>query len=232
MSCRPLARVMSRALSPAGDNGPMIRQTEWCVVIPMSPADRAKSRLAALGALRQQLAQAFALDVAAAAAGATSVGLVLLVGDGSVTVADAELVDVGDADINTAIAAGESEARRRGHDRVAVLVADLPAARADAIEDLLRQARTQPRAYVADHTRAGTTVLTTTGPALNPAFGPDSAARHRSSGAIAIEVSMRLRIDIDDPSDLSLAQVYGLGHATREALGFPAVPAEKIAGHA
>ncbi len=197
----------------------MIRQTQWCVVVPMSPATRAKSRLAALGALREQLARAFAVDVVTAAAGANSVGLVLLVGDGSVTVADAEVLDVGDADMNTAIAAGESEARRRGHERVAVVVADLPAARSDTIDELLRLARTQPRAFVADHTSGGTTVLTTTGPALNPSFGPNSAARHRTSGATAIEVSMRLRIDIDEPTDLPLAQVYGLGTATAAALG-------------
>ncbi|MFI0433478.1 MAG: 2-phospho-L-lactate guanylyltransferase [Candidatus Nanopelagicales bacterium] len=204
----------------------MIRQTEWCVVIPLSPAGRAKSRLGSLGALRQRLALAFATDVAAAAASASSVGRVLLVGDGTIAVTDAELIDVGGADLNTAIAAGESEARKRGHDRVAVLVADLPAARSDAIDELLRQARTQPRAFVADHTNGGTTVLTTTGPALSPTFGPNSAARHRASGAVAIEVSMRLRIDVDVPEDLPLAQVYGLGPATSAALGSDAEAAE------
>lgn len=203
----------------------MVRSSQWCVIVPVSPAAVAKSRLRPLGAARQQLARTFALDVIAAARHSVAVTHLLVVGDGTlVGEADLEqdallLVDTSVASLNESISAAESRARALGYSSIAVLVADIPCVRPADLDDLLTRAKAVPRGFVADHTGTGTTVLTTTGPALAPAFGADSAARHQGSGATRIEVSVRVSYDIDDPADIAMALVYGLGAATSSALG-------------
>ncbi len=200
----------------------MIPRSDWCIIIPVSGADVAKSRLQPLGQARTTLARAFARDVVAATSSATSVGMVVIVGDGTL-LSDADLgeaiaVEAGVADLNTAIAAGESHARAAGFQRIAAVVADVACVRASDIDDALTLARVAARSFVADHKGRGTTLLTTTGPGLAPSFGTGSAARHRSSGAQALEVSVRLRFDIDDPADITLAIAYGVGSHTTAAL--------------
>ena len=69
-----------------------------------------------------------------------------------------------------------------------------------------------------DHSETGTTMLMTTGSALAPEFGEDSAARHRRSGAVALEAAIRVRLDVDTPTDVALAMVYGVGRSTANVL--------------
>jgi 2-phospho-L-lactate guanylyltransferase len=56
---------------------------------------------------------------------------------------------------------------------------------------------------------------------LNPEFGPESAERHRRSGAYAIEdVGLdSLRQDVDTVADLDAAARLGLGPRTSRLLG-------------
>lgn len=208
----------------------MISRSQWCVIVPVSAATQAKSRLADLGDMRLALARAFTRDVLAAASSAATVDRVLLVSDGSLL---SDTVDhhpkvtpvvTGNGDLNAAITAAESRARALGYQRIAVLVADIACVRGSDIEQVLGQARRLPRAYVVDHRGSGTTVLTTTGPALAPAFGTSSARRHRTSGAVALDVSVRLAFDVDEPADITLAVMYGVGSATSRALGAVSTP--------
>ena len=206
----------------------MSRRTTWCVIVPLNSESMAKSRLRALGSRRTLLARSFARDVLSALAGSSQVDEVLVVGDGTL-IADptqdyprAVAVPMGIADLNRAIAAAESRARSLGYDQIAVVVADLACAQPQDFDDVFTRARTAPRAFVADHRGRGTTVLTTTGPALDPAFGPHSAQRHERSGATSLDVTVRIRFDIDEPTDVTLALAYGVGAATTEVLGTPA----------
>lgn len=198
----------------------MVGRSDWCAVVPLSPADRAKTRLSSLGELRSELAAAFAADVVEALSAARSVAQVLVVGDGSVTLPPGSHihVDAGTADLNGSITTAESHARRAGYQRIVVVMADLPCVRAEDIDDLLTRARSVPRGFVRDHRGGGTTILTTTGPGLLPRFGPASAAEHRAEGAVEFEVAVRMRFDVDDPEDVTLAMAYGLGSATSAAL--------------
>ena len=57
------------------------------------------------------------------------------------------------------------------------------------------------------------------GVALEPHFGPDSAQRHRHSGAIELTGAWPgLRCDIDTPDDLMVARRLGVGAATAQAI--------------
>lgn len=199
----------------------MVQRTDWCAVVPLSPAEHAKSRLSPLGELRATLASAFAVDVMTALSSARTVARVVVVSDGSVSLPvnpSHDHVDSGAAGLNDSIAAGESHARRAGFERIVVVMADLPCVRPEDIDDLLTRARSVPRGFVRDHRGSGTTVLTTTGPGLIPRFGRDSAAEHRTEGAVEFEVALRMRFDVDDPEDVTIAMAYGLGPATTEVL--------------
>lgn len=201
--------------------GVMVQRSDWCAVVPLSPAEHAKSRLAELGELRTALASAFAADVVAALTSSRSVAQVIVVSDGSVSLPASAThvhVDSGTADLNGSIAAGESHARRGGFERIVVVMADLPCARPEDFDDLLTRARSVPRGFVRDHRGSGTTILTTTGPGLMPRFGRASAAEHRLEGAVEFEVALRMRFDVDDPEDVTLAMAYGLGSTTLAAL--------------
>jgi len=209
------------AASPDWHTVAMVGQSDWCAVVPLSPAAQAKTRLAPLGELRAALASALAADVVTALSGARSIARVLVVGDGSVLLPEDPahtLVDSGTADLNGSIATAESHARRAGFERIVVVMADLPCIRPDDVDELLARARSVPRGFVRDHRGTGTTVLTTTGPGLIPRFGRSSAAEHRADGAIEFEVAVRLRFDVDDPEDVTLAMAFGLGPATAAAL--------------
>lgn len=190
-------------------------------MVPLSSAEHAKSRLSPLGEMRAALASAFAADVITALTSARTVARVVVVSDGTVSLPTEQAhdhVDSGAADLNDSIAAGESHARRSGFERIVVVMADLPCVRPDDIDDLLTRARSVPRGFVRDHRGSGTTVLTTTGPGLMPRFGRDSATEHRTEGAVEFEVALRMRFDVDDPEDVTIAMAYGLGPATTAAI--------------
>lgn len=102
---------------------------------------------------------------------------------------------------------------------VLVLQGDLPALTAAEIAGALTRARMNKRSFVADRHDAGTSALFAFGCPPDPRFGPDSARRHRNSGAVELTgVWPGLRCDIDTPDDLLAARLVGLGPATSAAV--------------
>ncbi|ANI39215.1 2-phospho-L-lactate guanylyltransferase [Mycolicibacterium vaccae] len=121
--------------------------------------------------------------------------------------------------LNNALSAAEAAARRESPNVVA-LQGDLPALQTEELAGAIAAARAHPRSFVADRHGTGTSALFAFGVALDPRFGPDSARRHRRSGAQELSGSWPgLRSDIDTPDDLLTARDLGVGPATAQAIG-------------
>lgn len=199
--------------------------SSWGVVVPVKRLDVAKSRLAAYGdAVRRELALAFAADVVAAARACSAVAEVLVVTDDP----QAALVlaalgarvapDSPDAGLNPALSHGADLLRE--HDPglgVVTVSADLPALRPVELAATLHAVPDGGRAFVADSSGAGTTLLAAAAPAsLLPSYGSGSAERHRASGAWQLGGTPGLRRDVDTPEDLRDALALGVGLRTAE----------------
>jgi 2-phospho-L-lactate guanylyltransferase len=206
---------------------PSARATPWGVVVPVKRLAHAKTRLAVYGgALRQELALAFAADVVEAALGCEVVERVLVVSDddraarllrglGATVVADAP-----DAGLNPALRHGAGLLRADHPERgVATVSADLPSLRPADLAAVLREVPAGGRAFVADADGRGTTLLAAgPGADLAPAYGGGSRARHLASGAVEVPGPPALRRDVDTPEDLRRALVLGLGPRTAEVV--------------
>jgi 2-phospho-L-lactate/phosphoenolpyruvate guanylyltransferase len=198
----------------------------WSVVTPLKPLASAKSRLAgAAGALRPELALAFAQDTVSAALACPLVRDVTVVTDDPV--AGAELAGLGARVLADSPAAGLNAALRHaagsvlartGPTCVAALNADLPALRPAELAAVLDIAARPPgRAFLADAAGIGTTLLAAAaGAPLMPAFGGPSRARHRASGAreITLPGVDSVRQDVDTAHDLWSALRLGVGRYT------------------
>ena len=201
--------------------------TPWGVVVPVKRLAHAKTRLAAYGgALRQELALAFAADVVDAALRCQVVERVVVVSDdpratgllrrlGATVVADAP-----DAGLNPALRHG-AELLRAGRPGcgVATVSADLPSLRPEDLGAVLRQVPHGGRVFVADADGRGTTLLAAgPGADLEPAYGGGSRLRHLASGAVEVDGPPALRRDVDTPEDLRRALALGLGPRTAEVV--------------
>lgn len=195
------------------------------MVLPVKPFSRAKSRLAAgLGPWRHELAHAFFLDTLWAVRNTEGVRTVVVVTADPLAASQARTLgavvcpDAPRTGLNGAVRLGAAKCRSVGPEGpVAVLTADLPGLRPQELGEVLRQAGHHQRAFVADHTGDGTTVLTaltTTG--LAPAFGTGSAHRHASLGAFPVDMpgDCGIRLDVDTPEDLGRAALRGVGPYT------------------
>ncbi|MGX9790735.1 2-phospho-L-lactate guanylyltransferase [Mycobacterium sp. MMS18-G62] len=121
--------------------------------------------------------------------------------------------------LNNAIAAAEAAIREETPNIVA-LQGDLPALQPRELSEAIGAARGYQRSFVGDRHGTGTSALFAFGVALDPHFGPDSAQRHRHSGAIELTGAWPgLRCDIDTPDDLLVARRLGVGAATSQAIG-------------
>jgi 2-phospho-L-lactate guanylyltransferase len=124
--------------------------------------------------------------------------------------------------LNNAIAAAQ-EAILQTADAPPNLVAlqgDLPALQSQELAEAIAAARAHTRSFVADRHGTGTAALFACGARLAPQFGPDSAQRHRHSGAVELTGPWPgLRCDIDTPDDLMAARRLGVGTATTGAVG-------------
>ncbi|MFJ9538707.1 2-phospho-L-lactate guanylyltransferase [Streptomyces sp. NPDC101225] len=202
---------------------------QWSLVIPLKPLTRAKSRLAdtAADGLRPGLALAFAQDTVAAALACPAVRDVAVVTDDSLagrelSALGARIVpDTPRGGLNAALAHGVTAVRTtRPESPVATLNADLPALRPRELLRVLDAAGEFPRAFLADAAAIGTTLLAAA-PAreLLPAFGPDSRARHRASGAeeLTLDAVDSVRQDVDTGADLRAALALGVGPRTAVA---------------
>jgi len=199
---------------------------QWTLVIPLKPLARAKSRLAdtAADGVRPGLALAFAQDTVAAALASPSVKDVAVVTDDAR--AGRELAALGAriitdeprGGLNTALAYAAAAVRAdHPESPVAALNADLPALRPLELARVLDAAAEFPRAFLADAAAIGTTLLAAApGRELLPAFGPDSRARHRASGAaeLALTEVDSVRQDVDTGEDLRAALALGVGPRT------------------
>ncbi|HEY1104558.1 MAG TPA: 2-phospho-L-lactate guanylyltransferase, partial [Agromyces sp.] len=180
--------------------------SRWTVVIPVKAFAAAKTRLGPVvpAEARAALARAFALDTIHAAQEARSVDRVIVItgeiGLGTPLPEGVEVVGepdaagsrLGDDDgravpgrssLDTAIDAGVALARQDGDVPVAVLLGDLPSLRTSELEFALDAAARHPLAFIADADGTGTTLATAgAGVPMRPAFGEQSASRHREAG--------------------------------------------------
>ncbi|MEU9371524.1 2-phospho-L-lactate guanylyltransferase [Streptomyces avermitilis] len=209
---------------------------QWTLVVPLKALARAKSRLAdtADDGLRPGLALAFAQDtVAAALASAAVRDVAVVTGD---VVAGRELAALGArivADepaggLNAALAHAAAAIRSwRPDSGVAALNADLPALRPAELARVLEAAAEFPRAFLPDAAAIGTTLLAAApGRELLPAFGTDSRARHRASGAVELALGgvNSVRQDVDTGADLRAALALGVGPRTAAAAARLLIP--------
>jgi 2-phospho-L-lactate guanylyltransferase len=195
---------------------------QWTVIIPVKPAESAKSRLG----LGPGVARAIALDTVAAAVASAAVGRVLVVTSdpgfrppGAEIVVEESPAGIDDA-IRTAAALAPDGPR-------AALLGDLPSLRPRDLTAALALAPHHPRAFVTDREGTGTTLVTAAaGMVLITAFGPDSAAAHRALGLaeLALPAGSTVTADVDTLEHLEVARVLGLGPATRGALESQPVP--------
>ena len=207
------------------------RDADIALVIAVKRLSAAKTRLAPVfsAATREQIVLAMLIDtIEAASAVAAPQSVIVVTPDDTAAAAATKLgalvltdpTPEGHHDpLNNALLAAEAMARKTSVNVVA-LQGDLPALHADELAGAIAAARDRPRSFVADRHGTGTSALFSFGVALDPRFGPDSAERHRRSGAVELTGDWPgLRCDIDTPDDLIAAQGLGLGAATEKAVG-------------
>lgn len=211
---------------------------QWTLVIPLKPLARAKSRLSdtASDGLRPGLALAFAQDTVAAALAAPAVADVAVVTNDAL--ARRELAALGarivpdepSDGLNAALAHAAAVVRgSRPESPVAALNADLPALRPLELARVLDAAAEFPRAFLPDAAAIGTTLLAAgPGRELLPAFGTDSRARHRASGAVELRLDAvdSVRQDVDTGDDLRAALALGVGPRTAAATARLLIPGQ------
>ncbi|WP_406394822.1 2-phospho-L-lactate guanylyltransferase [Streptomyces sp. NBC_00882] len=211
---------------------------QWTLVIPLKPLARAKSRLSdtADDGVRPGLALAFAQDTVAAALACPAVGDVVVVTNDAM--AGRELVALGarivpdepGGGLNAALSHAAAVVRStRPESALAALNADLPALRPLELARVLDAAASFPRAFLADAATIGTTLLAARQDAeLLPAFGPDSRARHRASGATELPLTEvdSVRQDVDTGEDLRAALALGVGPRTAAAAARLLIPGQ------
>jgi 2-phospho-L-lactate guanylyltransferase len=208
----------------------------WCLVVPVKPLDRAKSRLAAPDidpALRARLALAFAADMVEAALSAKHVVGIVAVTDDTLAadvlrgIGATTVPDLPDAGLNPAFAHGAHIAREiHGDIGIAAVAADLPALRTEeldaALEAISELSFSRPsRKFIPDAHDIGTTMLfAPAGIALDPRFGGPSRRTHLDSGAELVDIPdiASLRRDVDTPEDLAAAARLGVGPRTAALL--------------
>jgi 2-phospho-L-lactate guanylyltransferase len=195
----------------------------WIAVVPVKRLESAKTRLrgALPGVAHDRLVLALVQDTVAAVLACPDVADLMVVTSepamaGVVTALGGRVVpDAPEAGLNPAFAHG---ARLAGDRPVVALAGDLPALRPAELSAALA-ATAGRRAFVPDAAGTGTTLLAApAGTALDPRFGPGSAAAHAGSGATTLDGPWpSLRHDVDTAADLAAAAAIGLGTRT-EAL--------------
>jgi 2-phospho-L-lactate/phosphoenolpyruvate guanylyltransferase len=200
---------------------------EGCVgLVALKRSGVAKSRLVSVPTpLRRRLAWTMAVDTLRAL---TAVLPVIVISDQpelagrlsreriSVRVLAEPVV----AGMNAALRHGEKAAAAAGFSSTLACVGDLPALRPASVRAVLAAAVNPGRAFVADASGTGTTMLIASGTELDPHFQGRSAAGHRESGAVALTAAelggplADARRDVDSEVDLYDAYFLGLGSAT------------------
>lgn len=203
----------------------------WHVVVPVKGWHAAKSRIALMDADRMHLAQAMVADTLTAACGCEAVSHVTvlaadpaLAGSSVLASADAVVVQPDPAQRLNAALQWFAASWDGPRSPLAVVVADLPAARASSLTEVLGAAHAAAGkghrlSMVADRAGSGTTVLAaSTAEVLEPSFGPGSALAHQRRGAVVLNGFPDLECDVDTLVDLTCAEQIGLGRQTREVV--------------
>ena len=203
-------------------------QGRLTALVALKRSEVAKSRLGSLpDPLRRRLAWTMALDTLRALAAVLPV-IVISNQPGidarlrSEKITARVLAESHSVGINAALQHGERLALGVGFRGVLASVGDLPALRAESVRAVLAAAEKYPRAFLADTSGIGTTMLTAIGADLQPHFQGRSAAAHRASGATCIdtdELSRPIpdaRRDVDSDVDLADAVRLGLGSSTAQ----------------
>jgi 2-phospho-L-lactate guanylyltransferase len=200
------------------------------LIIAVKRLAAAKTRLAPVfsARTRESVVLAMLMDTLAAAGRVRSLGSITVITPDDAAAAAA--IDLG-ADVladptpeghpdplNNAIASAE-RAVGSSFANIVVLQGDLPALQTQELNEAIVAARQHRRSFVADRPATGTAALFAFGSPLNPQFGSDSSARHRTSGAIELTGAWPgLRCDVDTPNDLAAARRLGVGPATARAI--------------
>ena len=198
-------------------------------VVALKGREQAKSRLGSLpDDLRRALATAMAVDTLSALSAA--VDHVLVVGrvpnhaaTFDLRSALEEVAEPATPGLNPALLHGARLLRERGVGVVMACVGDLPALRPESVRRVLGAARPYPRAFLADASGVGTTMLIARSVDLDPHFGTESARAHEASGARALKSPALMsvadaRTDVDTEIDLEAATRLGVGRATAEVI--------------
>lgn len=196
------------------------------LIIAVKRLAAAKTRLAPVfsARTRESVVLAMLMDTLTAAGRVESLGsITVITPDAAAAELGADvLVDPtpeGHPDpLNNAIATA-ARAVATSFSNVVALQGDLPALQTQELAEAVAAARQHRRSFVADRLATGTAALFAFGGPLNPRFGTDSSARHRSSGAIELTGAWPgLRCDVDTPTDLAAARRLGVGAATARAI--------------
>ncbi len=209
-------------------------------IIPVRGLERAKTRLGeALDAEeRRSLVERLlrrTIRAAVLTPGISAVAVVSPEPEALAVAADSGAVTLpqGGGGLNEGLADGRAWARELGATALIVVPADLPAIGAAALEHVLDAARDALAsihaggdraalvALVPDRAGEGTNLLLLSPPGVVPfRFGPGSRAAHAAAaaraGAIYLELSGPLRLDLDTPDDLLAAETAGLGDTSVE----------------
>jgi 2-phospho-L-lactate/phosphoenolpyruvate guanylyltransferase len=219
---------MARRDQPTGPSVFGLGHPRLVALVALKRPEIAKSRLASLPApLRSRLAWTMALDTLSSLA---EVLPVIVISQQANLAEQLRRQDISAQVIGERAATGINAALRHGEEAATAAkfsgtlacVADLPAVRPTSIQTVLAAAPEVPRAFVADASGEGTTMLISRGTQLDPRFQGRSAEAHRASGALELginELGGRLpdaRRDVDNEADLSEAFQLGLGPATRQ----------------
>jgi 2-phospho-L-lactate guanylyltransferase len=204
---------------------------QWRVLVPVRPDGAGKSRLRGAttdAALHADLVRAIQRDALAAVvearelatAGSQDIrisGIHVVTSHRATGLATGvEVMADAGGGLNSALRAAHAElGRRHPADRVLAMVADLPSLRAVELLAVLQEAVSVSRGFVADHSGHGTTMLTgSVAGVLDPRFGPESAARHRESGAVELKAGPGASNDVDTADDLTRCLQLGVGVST------------------
>lgn len=197
------------------------------LVIAMKRLAAAKTRLAPIfsAATREAMVLAMLVDTITAASAVTAVTVVTpddVAADAARQLGAQVLTDPTPEGhrnpLNNAITAAEATLRQ-ATPNIVVLQGDLPALQPQELAEAINAAGGYRRSFVGDRHGTGTAALFAFGVPLVPQFGPDSAQRHRHSGAIELTGAWPgLRCDIDTPDDLMEARRLGVGTATAQTI--------------
>jgi len=194
----------------------------WSVFLPLKHFASGKSRLGTLPAdFRISLIKAMASDLIDTLLQVPHISSITIVGVDHKELTDAAnprlnsfpMLEPLDINSDLQVAIGEVN-------RIAIFLPDLPSVKTSEISRALEMASRQRTSFIPDQNSIGSTAFFSTIGKVPTHFGLNSAAAHRSVGAVElIDLKFKgIKADCDDWSDLLAIVTVDLGHATRALL--------------